>query len=221
MKYTNLMAGLKEVGQVAKYRKGSHLAFQGEVPRYGNYILDGVVKAYVITPDGAQRLINIYAKHSMVPIAWLSDSSSTALFYYQAMTDVRTIRFTRSELMNLVATNREVNQDYIEFLARAHTSSLLRTTGLCQTGASHKICYALYVLALRYGVERGSDLYIPIPLTHETIGNFIGQSRENTAKTIKQLIEKNILSYQSKYYTIDKARLERFIGEDSFREVIG
>lgn len=221
MKYATLIAQLKSVGQPITHRKNAHLAFQGEVPRYGSYILDGIVKAYTITPDGTQRLVNIYAKHSMIPIAWLGKSATTALFYYQTMTDVRTIRFSRDDFHKIIDTKPEAAREYTEFLSRAHTALLLRTTGLCQTSASHKICYALYVLSLRYGIEREDGEYlIPIPLTHETIGNYIGQSRENTAKTIKQLSEMGILSYTSKQYMINKAKIENYIGEDNFKKAI-
>lgn len=221
MRYATLVAELKKIGQPVTHRKNAHLAFQGEVPRHGTYILDGVVKAYTITPEGAQRLVNIYAKHSIIPIAWLGNSATTALFYYQAMTDVRTIRFSRIDFHELINTSHEAAREYLQFLSRAHTGLLLRTTGLCQTSASHKICYALYVLSLRYGIERESgEFLIPIPLTHETIGNYIGQSRENTAKTIKQLSESGILSYSSKQYTVNKVKLESYIGEDSFRKAI-
>lgn len=221
MKHAALVAELKAVGQLTTFRKNAHFAFQGEVPRHAYYIVDGVAKAYTITPDGTQRIVNIYAKHSIIPIAWLGGETSTALFYYQAMADTRVIRFTRTDFQAAMEKNPEAAREFIAFMAKAHATLLLRTTGLCQTSASHKICYALYVLSLRYGVAQGTDkFYIPIPLTHETIGNYIGQSRENTAKTIKQLSESGILTYASKHYTINKAKLERYIGEDSFRDAI-
>ena len=73
----------------------------------------------------------------------------------------------------------------------------------------------------RYGVERSEgEFMIPIPLTHEIIASFIGQSRENTAKTIKKLSEDGILEYASKTYTVYTTRLEHYLGEDDFREII-
>lgn len=221
MKQPTLVSELKAIGQLTTFRKNAHLAFQGEVPRYAHYVVDGVVKAYTITPDGVQRLVNIYAKHSIVPIAWLGGEASTALFYYQAMADTRAIRFTRRDFADAIENNHDMAREFIAFMSKAHTTLLLRTTGMCQTSASHKICYALYILSMRYGIERDDNHFlIPIPLTHETIGNFIGQSRENTAKTIKQLSEQGVLSYASKQYTINRDKLERYIGEDSFRTAI-
>lgn len=221
MSYSNLLAELRAVGEATTLRKKSHLAFQGEVPRYGFYILDGAVKAYVITSEGSQAVVDIYAKHSILPLAWLNKTASTALFYYEAITDVRAIRFTRAQFEQALSARQEAREDYRMYLAEAHTSLLFRATGLSQSSSTHKICYALYLLLLRYGVEQpdGTTL-IPIPLTHEVIASLIGQSRENTAKTIKKLSDEGILSYASKLYTVNQLRLEHYLGEDSFRDVV-
>lgn len=220
MKYPELLAGLKDKGDSVTLRKKFHVAFQGEVPRYGYYILDGAVKAYFISSEGIQTIVDIYAKNSLLPLGWLSQSSSTALFYYEALTDVRAIRFTRSTFNEVLKSSAEIQASYAKYLADAYTASLFRTNGLCQPNASHKVCYALYFLVSRYGVEQEEDKFmIPIPLTHEIIASFIGQSRENTAKTIKKLSEDGIISYESKVYTLYISRLEHYLGEDSFREL--
>jgi CRP-like cAMP-binding protein len=114
-----------------------------------------------------------------------------------------------------------MREEYTQYLADAHTAVLFRATGLSQSSANYKVCYALYYLSFRYGVEHQPGEYvIPIPLTHELIANFIGQSRENTSKTIKKLSQDKILTYNSKAYTVNTARLERYLGEDAFREIV-
>lgn len=221
MSYAKLLEQLRHVGDQVTLRKKNHIAYQGEVPRYGYYVLDGAVKAYVITGDGNQSIVDIHAKHSLLPLSWLNHTSSTAIFYYEAMTDVRAIRFGRAEFERVMTDSPSAQADYIEYLANAQMALSFRSTGLCQPNAIHKVCYALHFLVYRYGVEQSGGRYlIPVPLTHEVIGNFIGQSRENTAKTVKKLSDGAILVYESKLYTIDMPRLERFLGEDSFRELI-
>lgn len=221
MKYPELLAGLREIGDSVTLRKKSHVAFQGEVPRYGYYVLDGAVKAYFISSEGIQTIVDIYAKHSMLPMGWLSRSSTTALFYYEAITDVRAVRFRRDDFENLLETDADVHKSYTNYLAATHAASLFRANGLCQPHASHKVCYALYFLVSRYGVEQSDGEYmIPIPLTHEIIASFIGQSRENTAKTIKKLSDDGIIQYASKTYVVRTTLLEHYLGEDGFRELV-
>lgn len=222
MKYAKLLTELKQIGELTVLRKKTHLAFQGEVPRYAYYLLDGAVKAYVITSDGNQAIVDIFAKHSMLPVAWLNRTAPNALFYYEALADTRAIRFSRPDFEQALSRSPKMGEDYREYLAASQTALLFRATGLSQSSASHKVCYALYFLASRYGVEQDRGEYIiPIPLTHELIANFIGQSRENTSKTIKKLSEEQIIRYESKAYTVNLTRLERYLGEDAFRAIVG
>ena len=221
MSYSKLLDRLRKVGESVVIRKRSHVAYQGEVPRYAYYLLDGSVKAYIIAADGSEIIADIYSKHSLLPVAWLSRASPTAIFYYEAISDVRAVRFSRDGFEQVVSENSDAKDDYLKYLADAQTAQLLRSAWLCQSTADRKVCYTLYLLVYRYGVEREPGQYmIPIPLTHEIIGKFIGQSRENTAKTIKSLSDEKIFSYESKTYTVDLPRLEGYLGEEGFRELV-
>lgn len=221
-KYPQLLTSLRGIGEPRVLRKKTSIAFQGEVPRYAYYILDGAIKAYVIGPDGSQTIVDIYAKHSILPLAWLNRTAATALFYYEALTDVRVIRFKREDFERERAASLGIQTELANYLVDSQTSLLFRTAGLCQGSSGNKVCYALYFLLYRYGIEQSEGQFmIPIPLTHEVIANFIGQSRENTAKTIKSLSDEGVLSYESKIYTVNTSRLERYLGEDTFREIVG
>ncbi|OYX43789.1 hypothetical protein B7Y94_01055 [Candidatus Saccharibacteria bacterium 32-49-12] len=221
MHYPKLLEKLREIGESTVIRKKSHVAYQGEVPRYAYYILDGSLKAYVISPDGNETIADIYSRHTVVPVAWLNRTSPTAIFYYEALSDVRAIRFSRQEFERVIVEDEQAKSDYMNYLASAQTAQLFRNAGLCQSTAERKICYTLYQLVYRYGVERGAgEFMIPIPLTHEIIGNFIGQSRENTAKTVKKLSNEQLFTYESKTYSVNLPRLENYLGEEGFRELI-
>ncbi len=221
MSYPKLLEQLRKVGDQTLLPKKAHVAYQGEVPRYGYYLLDGAVKGYNIGPDGGETIVDIFARHSLLPVAWLNRTSPTAIFYYAALTDIRVIRFTRQDFERILEQSPDAQQEYTKYLSSSQTALMFRATGLSQSSAAHKVCYALYYLVYRYGVKRPDGTYmIPLPLTHELIGNFIGQSRENTTKTINSISEEKIISYESKVYTIDMVRLEKYLGEDSFRKLV-
>jgi Mn-dependent DtxR family transcriptional regulator len=60
---------------------------------------------------------------------------------------------------------------------------------------------------------------IDLRLSQTSLAQLIGQTRESTAKNIKILKNKGIINYRSSIYTVDKAKLEKFMGEDSFRDI--
>lgn len=215
-----LISQLRKVGTPTLYRKGANVFFQGEVPRYALIVLDGVVKAYTISPEGEEVIVHLYGKGSVIPSAWVSDQASTALFNYDAVNDVRALKVRKSDFEEVIRNDQECRLEYMELITKNQAALLLRVTGLSQSRATEKICYTLYFLLFRYGLERGNDNYeINLKLTQGMLASLIGQTRESTAKNLKQLKDSGIVDYSSSTYTVNKRKLEAFLGEDSFRNL--
>lgn len=101
-----------------------------------------------------------------------------------------------------------------------YTSLLLRVTGLEQSRAIEKIGFTLYYLLFTRGKEFKPGIYrIDVRLSHALFGSLVGLTRESTAKNMKLLRDKKIIDYASFTYTVDKAKLEAFLGEDGFRDL--
>lgn len=215
-----LLPRLREVGIPALYRKGSSLFFQGEVPRHATVILDGVVRAYTITSEGEEAIINLYGKGGVLPMAWLTNQASTALFNYEAVNDVRVLKIPKQLFTELIHSDIELQKEFVEILSRSQASLLLRVTGLSQPRAVEKICYTLYFLMFRYGLERSEDRYeIDLKITQGMLAQLIGQTRESTAKNLKTLKTAGVVDYTTSTYIVNKRRLEQFLGEETFREL--
>lgn len=215
-----LLSQLREVGTPTLYRKGSSLYFQGEVPRYAVIILDGVVKAYTISREGNETIVHLYGKGSILPLAWVNSQSPTALFNYESVNDVRCLKLKRDDFLHTMSDKPEYLREYLDYMVHNQASMLLRITGLAQSRAIEKICYTLYFLMFRYGIERGGGAYvIDLKLTQSLLAELIGQTRESTAKNLKILKEAGVVDYTSSTYTVNKARLEAYLGEDSFRNL--
>ena len=215
-----LLSQLREVGTLTLHRKGSSLYFQGEVPRYAVILLDGVVKAYTISREGNETIVHLYGKGSILPLAWVNSQSPTALFNYEAVNDVRCLKLKRDDFLHIMSKKPEYLREYLDYMVHNQASMLLRITGLAQSRAIEKICYTLYFLMFRYGIDRGSgDYVIDLKLTQTLLAELIGQTRESTAKNLKVLKEAGVVDYTSSTYTVNKPRLEAYLGEDSFRNL--
>ena len=215
-----LIAHLRTLGTPTLYRKGSNVFFQGEVPRYAIVVLDGVIKAYSISPEGEEVIVHLFGKGSILPVAWLNGQSTTALFNYDAVNDVRALKLRKSDFLDALTQNHEYTLEYLDHITKGHGELLLRVTGLSQSRATEKICYTLYYLLFRYGIERSSHTYeINLKLTQSMLANLIGQTRESTAKNLKHLKDIGVVDYTSSSYTVNKQKLEAFLGEDSFRNL--
>ena len=215
-----LLSHLRAVGTPSIYRKNASIFFQGEIPRFVTVILDGVVKAYTINPEGEEIIVNLYGRGAILPTAWVNNESTTALFNYDAVNDVRVLKIKKSDFYDAIDSDAALQREYMEYLMKSQAELLLRVTGLSQSRAAEKICYTLYFLLFRYGLERGNDTYeIDLKLTQSMRASLIGQTRESTAKNLKVLKEAGVVDYTSSTYVVNKRKLESYVGEDAFRNM--
>lgn len=215
-----LLSHLRTIGTPSLYRKGSSIYFQGEVPRSAIIILDGVIKAYTINHDGDESIVNLFSKGSVIPNAWLTNQTSVALFNYDAVNDVRVLKLPKNDLLEAIDTNPIFMKEYLAYATQNQTSLMLRITGLSQSRASTKLCYTLYYLMFRHGLEKRPGIFeIDLKITQSMLANLIGQTRESTAKNLKVLKQAGVVNYASSTYFVNKPLLEQYMGEDSFRNL--
>lgn len=216
----SLVNSLRHIGTAKLYRQGCAILLQGDTPRSVAVVTDGIVRAYVITPDGEERTVTLYGPGDIFPFAWTFDQASIALYYYEALNDVRLLAINKTAFLDVLDTNPESAHALTRLLSKHYVALLLRITGLVQSRSLEKIAYTFYYLATRYGNELSPSHYkIDLVVTQAMLATLIGQSRESTTRNIKILRDKKILRYEKSRYIVDKSRLERFLGEDSFSEL--
>jgi CRP-like cAMP-binding protein len=110
--------------------------------------------------------------------------------------------------------------EMLQYANKQYTSMLVRITGLSQSRAIEKISFTFYYLLFRYGKPSTSNLQqLDLKLNHLMIANLTGLTRESTTTNLKVLKEKGIIDYTRSSFSVDKRKLENFLGEDGFREL--
>lgn len=210
-----------EYGSVRFVKRGSILLYQGEVPRRALLVKKGLIRAYAITNSGEERTIALHGSGDIFPLSWTFGETSTTLFYYDALTDAEIIAVPKRELVDALAKNPRLMAEVLSVTMNEYTSLLLRITALEQSSAAEKIALTLYYLLFRHGKEIKPDVYIVhIKMTQSMIASLVGLTRESTAVNLKLLKKKGIVDYSNFSYTVYKSNLERFVGEDSFKNVL-
>ncbi len=208
-------------GTVRKFKSNSPLIYQGEAPRSGFYIKNGVVKAYTLQSNGQEQVVGFYGPGSFFPLPWLFGQTTNSMYYYETISVCNTVAVTRSDIDVYVKSNQQVTKILLEQLVKEQSANMVRITALEQSRAMEKIVFTLYYLLFQFGKKLEDNVYqITIPLTHSTIANLVGLTRETTATELNKLKRKNVVSYSKKLYTINQKKLESTIGEDSFAELI-
>ena len=215
-----LITQLRPVSNVRLFKKGTTILFQGEIPRKAYVIREGVVRAYTIKASGEQMIVAFFSKGDIFPLPWLFDTSKTAVLYYEALSDTHLLSFSKDDLTKVTSSNPTLLTPLLHYLNKQYTAQLVRITSLGQSRAIEKISFTLYYLLFQYGVEKEPGIYhLSIKLSHLTIANLTGLTRESTTSNLKILKNKGVIVSTRPIFTINKRRLESFIGEDGFREL--
>lgn len=203
-------------GTVRRFSERTPIIYQGEVPRCGFFLKKGLVKVYNLHANGTEQILRFYGPGDFFPLPWLYGRVSTEFYYYEALEDCEVISVTRHDIELIKKQDRQLHDYIFSSLLSDQTALHLRIISLEQPRANEKLQYTLYYLLFRYGKNSGDDQYtIDMRLTHITLANLVGLTRETITMEMNKLKRQGIVTYNKRVYTIDKQKLERAIGEDN------
>ena len=205
---------------VRSIKKGSTLLYQSEIPREAFIVKKGFIRAYTITSSGDERTVALHSRGDIFPLSWIYGETKNTLFYYEAGSNAELACISKSDLTKTIASSPELMTQLLKFTVNEQTALLMRITALEQSNATEKIALTLYYLLIRHGIEKKPGLFtIDIKMTQSMIASLVGLTRESTAVTIAKLKERNVVTYSNFIYVVNRANLEKLVGEDNFKDV--
>jgi len=201
-------------GPVRRYGKGNVVFFQGEAPRQAFLVREGTVRVYAIDDEGEEYIVGFHTEGDVFPLDWLHGRASATTFYYEALTNCELAPIEKPNF-ETHRTSPQIEQYVVEQFLYEASSSLIRNLALQQPRARDKIIYFFYYLAIRHGKELNNGLYsLGIPLTHQTIANCLGLTRETVATELGTLKRAGAVAYRNKKYVVDKKLVIRSVGKE-------
>lgn len=208
-------------GTVRHFKAKAPIIYQGEVPRCGFFIKKGIVKVYNLHNSGNEQILRFYGPGDFFPLPWLYGKVATEFYYYEAIENCEVVSITRQDVDHIIKTDPKLSEYILDAVLSDQTALGLRIISLEQPRANEKLEYTLYYLLYRYGKHVGNEEYvINMSLTHITLANLVGLTRETITTEMNRLRKNGIIKYSKKIYKIDRLKLERAIGDDNFSELL-
>lgn len=202
-------------------KKGRPLFYQGEVPRTAYFVKSGVVKFYNITSGGEEKIVGYEGTDGLMPNEWIFGKSPVALYYYDTFTDCEVYSIPRTELMEIINTDKQVAISLLNRYISMYIGSTMHLHALEQLKAREKLLHILQYLVLRFGKEVSKHHFqIGLRLTHQDIANLVGLTRETVSTEISKLRKDKILEIKDLHYIVDTDRALRILGESDFNELV-
>lgn len=216
----NLINALQPYGILKSFKKRSTILHQSEVPRYAYLVKEGVVRAYSLTQNGEEQVVQLHASGDLFSMPWLYGKTNHALYYYEAQTNCKLLCILKDDLLEILRDNPDYQSRVLDYAVSEYTSAMMHITALEQPKAHEKVLTLLYYLATANGTEfKEGKFKVELNLTQSTIASLCGLTRETTALELSKLKKLGIIRYTARYYLIDKIRIESILGEDSFSQV--
>lgn len=197
------------------FRKGEIVLFQGEAPRSAFAVKSGVIKAYNLSAAGDEKPIAFYGPDSVFPGAWVLGKVPSAIYYYEAFTDVELYHFPRESYVELIRHDADLLFAELSSYVVDDVGKSMRLNALQHSRASDKLIYTLHYLALSHGrTIRPNVIEIMLSLTHQDFANLTGLTRETTATELNKLKGAGVINYgKHSPYHVDVAKLHTALND--------
>ena len=206
---------------VRSYKKGGIIIFQGEAPRTAYVVKSGVVKVYNLSHTGDEKPVGFETTGEIFPAPWSFYKAPSALYYYEALTDVELYHVPRDAYLKFLKSNPDHLYMQLEHMVTGFLGSMMRLNALQHSRASDKLIYTLHYLALSQGRRVSpEEVEITLTLTHQDFANLTGLTRETAATELNKLKTLGVISYgKHSPYRVKVKELNKALNDQSIAEV--
>lgn len=166
------------------------------------YLKSGFVRLYSISPNGQEITFNIYKPSTFFPMTWAIGNSPNT-YFFEAITPVEVWRAPKDKFLEFIKKEPDLLFDLTRRVFLGMDGLLTEIEYLLFGNAHIKIASILFILARRFGIKKDNgDITIQLPVTHKSIANFVGLTRETTSKEIAKLENSGIVTRNQRFLII-------------------
>lgn len=200
-----------------EYKKGQVILRAEDAPSGVYYLNRGYVRMYSISETGQELTLIIFKPGDIFPIRW-AITGELHRYYFEAMTSIDVFKVPLETFSEFIQSNPSV-------IYLILNNMLIRLGGLLERmeyqtfgNAYQKVASILVICAYRFGVKKGKSIQIKVPLTHTSIANLIGLTRETTSVELKKLEKNGIYKKENGLFIV--RNLERLKTEANWSKFV-
>ena len=175
--------------------KGSLILSQGDAGEALFLIKSGQVKVTVVAEDGREVILSVLSAGSFFgEMALVDDEPRSA--HVIAMEDTTVLQLRREDFRTRLRSAPELAISLLRELSRRLRRADDTIASLMLLDVNGRIAHLLLELAREEGGETGNR--ITRRLTHASIGQMVGASRETVSRTMRNLVLRNVIAVTRK-----------------------
>ena len=183
------------------YKRNEVIIRPDDVPSGVFYLSRGYVKLYTLSESGQELSLIIFKPGDFFPMIWTFKDVIPSQ-YCETMTSVELYRTSKEKFKEFVQENPEVLWDVTGKILIRLLGLLERMEYMVFGNAHQKVASILAICAERFGVKKGREVIVKVPLTHRDIASLIGLTRETTSIELKKLQQLKIISKKEGLFSV-------------------
>lgn len=183
-----------------KIKKGTILFNEGDPLGRLYLIKEGFVKIYRMSEEGRETTNYLLGPNYVLGVRALLSTDECARHNAEAITDLMVMTISRKEYFDNVAEHPELLVDLLHVILDRLTYTERKLEGFIFASTTTRVANFLSDIAKRFGKKRDGHLELPLELTHQRIGEFVGAFRETVTLSLHNLEKEKII-------TIDRGRV--------------
>jgi CRP-like cAMP-binding protein len=184
--YQNIVAHFSD-GENISYKR-DQIVIKGTNDPDGTYLIKkGYIRSYSLSKNGHKKILLIYDEGWLFPLPWALNGGHTGGVYYQAMSDVTLMRYSKDRLHIAMGTNAWLSQEVFKQATSLIGLYMQRIKTLEYTTTRERVIAEILHLEERFGYFNGKEIIIESPITHQDIADSVNMSRETASRCLEKL----------------------------------
>jgi CRP/FNR family transcriptional regulator, cyclic AMP receptor protein len=204
----DLLEELARERTVNKYKKKQVVYSEGNNALRLFFIESGKVKTYKTNDDGKELVVGLYNEGDFFGYTALLERS-TYKETAETIEDCEIAVIPKEEFEQLINSNREVMQKFIQLLAKNVTEKEKQLLGIAYNSLRKKVAEALVKLYSKY---KKDDKEFLIDLTRENLATIAGTAKESLIRTLSDFKDEKLIDIRGGDIAIlDEKKLRNLI----------
>jgi CRP-like cAMP-binding protein len=189
---------------IQKIKAGSVLFQEKDPAQYVFLLLKGSISLGRVHLRGKDFILKILNDQELIVEYQLFKPSPHYQFYAKTMTDCEMIFIKKEQFEEFIKNDPEAMSALVAWLSTGYLKAQMKCQDLIMNGKKGGLYSILIRLSNTYGIKTEDGILIDLPLTHQELANLTYGTREVIQRALKDLREKEIITYDNQKFTIKK-----------------
>ena len=187
-----------------KIKSGSVLFQEKDSVEYVYLLLKGSIALGRVHLKGKEFILKVLNNQELIVEYQLFKANPHYQFYAKTLTDCEMMLVKREHFEEFILTDPEAMNALVYWLSTGYLKAQMKCQDLIMNGKKGGLYSILIRLCNSYGVKTDDGILIDLPLTHQELANLTFGTREVIQRSLKELREKDIISYDNQKITVKK-----------------